>query len=296
MRFDLIDLRLFLAVVDAGSMTHGAADAGLSLPAASERLRDMEMIGKVKLLERGRRGVRPTPAGEALAHHARLILRQMARMRGELGEHADGLRATIRLAVNTAALTEFLPQRLGAWMTAHPRIDVDLKERQSIEIARAVAADLVEIGILSDAVDTGGLQLRPFAVDRLVVVIPRDHVFAARRRALFADIADQPFVGLADGALQSHIDAQARRLGLTLKMRSRMRSFEGMCHMVSAGVGLAIMPETAARRGGRSPKTAFVRLADDWATRRLSVCVRAEEELSPPARDLFEHLGSSGSH
>lgn len=67
--------------------------------------------------------------------------------------------------------------------------------------------------------------------------------------------------------------------------------------MVSAGVGLAIMPETAARRGGRSSKTAFVRLADDWATRRLSVCVRAEEELSPPARgDLFEHLGSSGSH
>ncbi len=295
MRFDLTDLRLFLAVVDAGSMTHGAADAGLSLPAASERLRDMEAIGKVKLLERGRRGVRPTPAGEALAHHARLILRQMARMRGELGEHADGLRATIRLAANTAALTAFLPQRLGAWMATHPRIDVDLKERQSIEIARAVAADLVEIGILSDQVDTGGLQLRPFAIDRLVVVIPRDHALAASRHVDFADVVDQPFVGLTDGALQGHIDAHARRLGQTLKIRTRLRSFEGLCQIVSAGVGLAIMPETAARRGGRSAKTAFVRLADDWATRRLSVCVRAEEELSPSARALFAHLGSRGS-
>ena len=296
MRFDLTDLRLFLAVVDAGSMTHGAAEVGLSLPAASERLRDMEAIGKVKLLERGRRGVRPTSAGEALAHHARLILRQMAEMRGELSEHASGLRATVRLAANTAALTEFLPQRLGAWMAAHPRIDIDLKERQSIEVARAVAADLVEIGILSGAVDTGGLYLRPFAVDRLVVVIPRDHALAASRRLAFADILDRHFVGLADGALQGHIDAQAQRLGLRLKMRLRMRTFEGICHLVAAGVGLGIMPETAARRGGRSAGTAYVRLADDWATRQLSVCVRAEKELTPAAHGLFEHLGSVGSH
>lgn len=296
MRFDLTDLRLFLAVVDAGSMTHGAAEVGLSLPAASERLRDMEAIGKVKLLERGRRGVRPTPAGEALAHHARLILRQIAEMRGELSEHASGLRATVRLAANTAALTEFLPQRLGAWMAAHPRIDIDLKERQSIEVARAVAADLVEIGILSGAVDTGGLYLRPFAVDRLVVVIPRDHALAASRRLAFTDILDRHFVGLADGALQGHIDAQAQRLGLRLKMRLRMRTFEGICHLVAAGVGLGIMPETAARRGGRSAGTAYVRLADDWATRQLSVCVRAEKELTPAAHGLFEHLGSVGSH
>ncbi len=74
MRFDLTDLRLFLAVVEAGSITHGAADVGLSLPAASERLRDMEATGDVSLLKRGRRGIAPTEAGEMLAHHARTIL------------------------------------------------------------------------------------------------------------------------------------------------------------------------------------------------------------------------------
>src|SRR5690606_27875771 len=110
----------FLAVVDAGSITHGAADAGLSLSAASERLRDMEATGEVRLLDRGRRGVSPTGAGEALAHHARLILRQMAQMRGELGEHAKGLRTTIRVLANTAALTEFLPRRLAPWLAMHP--------------------------------------------------------------------------------------------------------------------------------------------------------------------------------
>ena len=129
MRFDFVDLRLFLAVVDAGSITHGAIAAGLSLPAASERLRAMEIASGVKLLERGRRGVSPTNAGEALAHHAALVQRQMAQMRGELDEHAKGLRTVIRLMAPTAAITEFLPERLAPWMAANPHTDVDLRER-----------------------------------------------------------------------------------------------------------------------------------------------------------------------
>lgn len=292
MRFDLTDLRLFLAVVDAGSITHGAADVGLSLPAASERLRDMEANGRVQLLERGRRGVSPTPAGEALAHHARLIQRQLAQMRGELGEHARGLRATIRLAANTAAISEFLPQRLGDWMAGHPQVDIELKERQSIEIARAVSAGLVEIGILSDAVNTSGLVLRPFAIDRLVVVMPRDHALSAAKQIAFADVLHENFVGLASGALQEHIDAQAARLGARLKMRVRMRTFESICQMAAQGIGLGIVPETAARRCDRSAKIARLRLTDSWATRQLSVCTRALEELPPQARDLFEHLAA----
>ena len=292
MRFDLTDLRLFLAVVDAGSITHGAADVGLSLPAASERLRDMEANGGVRLLERGRRGVSPTPAGEALAHHARLIQRQLAQMRGELGEHASGLRATIRLAANTAAITEFLPPHLGDWMAAHPRIDIELKERQSIEIARAVSAGLAEIGILSDAVNASDLVLRPFAIDQLVVVMQRDHALAAAKQIAFADILHEQFIGLTSGALQDHIDAQAARLGTKLKMRIRMRTFESICQMAAQGIGLGIVPETAARRCGRSAKIAALRLTDGWAIRWLSVCTRSLDELPPPTRDLFEHLAA----
>ncbi|WP_184708837.1 LysR family transcriptional regulator [Rhizobium lusitanum] len=293
MRFDLTDLRLFLAVVDAGSITHGAADVGLSLPAASERLRDMEANGSIQLLERERRGVRPTPAGEALAHHARLIQRQLAQMRGELGEHASGMRATIRLLANTASMTEFLPKRLAAWMAGHPRVDIELKERQSIEIARAVSAGLADIGILSDAVDTSGLILQPFATDRLAVVMPRDHAQAAAKRIAFADILHEHFIGLAGGALQEHIDAQAARFGTRLKIRVRMRTFEAICEMAACGIGLGIVPETAARRCSRSMGIAALRLTDDWATRRLSVCARSLEDLPQPARDLFQQLATT---
>jgi len=290
MRFDLTDLRLFLAVVDAGSITHGAANAGLSLPAASERLRDMEAAGEVTLLTRGRRGVTPTEAGEALTHHARTILHQMAQMRGELGQYAQGLRATVRVFANTAAITEFLPRLLAQWMGAHPQADVELKERQSSEIARSVAAAFAEIGILSRAVETGDLVLRPFAIDRLVVVAARGHALAKGRPVCFADLLAHRFIRLADGALQDHIDAHAMRLGTTLKSRVALRSFDGICRMAGEGVGIGIVPESAARRYRLSAKISIIRLQDEWATRRLSVCARRECDLTPPARSLFEHL------
>lgn len=293
MRFDLTDLRLFLAVVDAGSITHGAAEVGLSLPSASERLRDMEAAGEVTLLNRGRRGVTPTEAGEALAHHARTILLQMTRMRGELGEYAKGLRTVVRVLANTAAITEFLPMRLAPWMAAHLQTDVELKERQSTEIARSIAAGFAEIGVLSDAVDTGSLRLRPFAIDRLVVVTARDHPLAATARVRFADLVDRHFVGLAASALQDHIEARAAMIGAQLKLRVKLRTFDGICQIVGEGAGIAIVPEAAANRCRRSAQIGVVRLADEWATRRLSVCVRSEEELTPPARSLFEHLTSN---
>lgn len=296
MRFDLTDLRLFLAVVDAGSITHGAADAGLSLPAASERLREMELDGGIELLKRGRRGVTPTEAGEALTHHARLILRQMAQMRGELGAHARDLRATVRLLANTAAITQFLPERLASWMAAHPQVDLKIKERQSTEIARAVATGLAEIGVLSEAAGTHGLELRPFAIDRLVVVAAPGDAVAGVKRIAFADILDRHFIGLSGSALQDHIDAQAARLGTRLKMRVHMRSFDGICRMAAAGVGLGIVPETAVRRLPRSIRIASVRLADDWTTRRLSVCFRSDQDLTSSALDLVRHLESADGH
>ena len=290
MRFDLTDLRLFLAVADAGSITHGAADAGLSLPAASERLRDMELSGGVRLLERGRRGVTLTVAGEALAHHARLISRQMAMMRGELGEYGTGLRSTLRVLANTAAMAELLPLRLAGWMAANPRIDLDLKERQSIEIARSVAAGFADFGILSAAAAQDGLELRPFAEDRLVVVVARQDDLVRMRQVRLADLAGRYFIGLSGSALQDHIAAQAAAMGMALRYRVRLRSFEAICHMAGAGVGIGIVPETAARRMKRTSGIAIIRLTDGWALRRLSVCIRVGTELSAPAQSLFRHL------
>ncbi len=290
MRFDLTDLRLFLAVADTGSITHGAAEVGLSLPAASERLRDMEATGQVLLLERGRRGVTLTEAGDAFVHHARAVMRQMADMHSELGLHAKAMRTAIRVAANTAAVTEYLPERLARWMADNPRIDVELKERQSSDIARAVLRGFVEIGILSDAVETTGLELTPFATDHLALITARHHSLAAHKRVNFSDLLQEHFIGLSSGALQEHVEIQANRLGGRLKVRTRLRTFEGVGNMVAANVGIAIIPQTAARRLRKTLPIATVAISDAWAKRNLVIAVRSREELTAAARSLVDQL------
>ncbi|WP_158817086.1 LysR family transcriptional regulator [Methylocapsa sp. S129] len=294
MRFDLIDLRLFSLVVEAGSITRGAAQANMALPSASARLRGMEETIGLQLLERGRRGVEATPAGDALAHHARIVLRQIEQLRGELGEYTKGLKGHIRLQTNTAAMTEFLPERLASYLARHPNIDVDLKERLSVEIVKAVSSGAADVGIISDAVDHGALQVLPFATDHLVVVASRDSPLATRRRIAFEDIVEHEFVGLSAGSpLQDYLGEQAIRAGHPLSFRVRMRTFDGVCRMAAQNVGIGVVPETAARRCRRSMAIRSIRLTNPWATRRLALCVRQLDALPPHARKLVAHLAAA---
>jgi DNA-binding transcriptional LysR family regulator len=293
--FDLTDLRLFAAVLEEGSITAGASRAAISLPSASARMKGMEEELGTALLERHRRGVRPTPAGSALFHHSQLVLAQMERLRGDLREHArGGVRGHIRLMSNTTALEEHLPDVLAGWLAANPGIDIALEERLSHEIAPAVAQGHADIGVLVDLAGAEGLETYPFLMDRYVVVVPRGHVLAGRRSIAFVDVLDEEFVGFAAGsALADHLAWQSARLGRSLKPRIRLRGLDAVCRMVECGVGIAVVPETAARRCRRTMALGTLRLTDIWATRQLIVCVRRLDALPAHARRLVEHLAGT---
>lgn len=293
---DLTDLRLFLLVIEAGSITRGAERAHLALASASARIRGLEEELGVALLERERRGVRPTPAGQALARHARGVLQQVEHLRGELGGYAGGLKGRVRLLSNTAALSEFLPDALSAFLTAHPEVDVEVEERLSHEIVQAVAEGQAEVGLVADTVELGALETFAFQEDRLVLVTPREHPLAARQEVAFAEVLEAPFVGLGEGsALQEHLAWHAARLGRRLRYRVRLRGFDALCRMVERGVGLAVIPEAAARRCQRSMSIRRVALREAWATRRLLLCVRRHEALSVQARLLVAALRADRS-
>ncbi|WP_205953623.1 LysR family transcriptional regulator [Pseudoxanthomonas winnipegensis] len=289
MRFDLPDLRLFLAVLDAGSITAGAERAHLSLAAASERLRAMEEYAGIVLLDRLPKGIRPTAAGEAVAHHARSILQQSALLRHALADHARGTRGRVRLMVNTATMSEALPAALAPWLAAHPHIDVDLLERSSEEIAKALEAGVVELGILSEAAASPGLQRQHFARDTLVALLPPAHAAASAQALGLADLAAEPWIGLPESsALQRHLDAQAAALGLRLAYRVRLRTFEAIGAMVAAGAGVAVVPAAALARLG--PCVRGAALSEPWAQRRLCLCWDGTRPLSPTAQALRTHL------
>jgi len=295
MRFDLTDLKLFVYIADSGSITAGAQLAHLALPSASARIRGMEETLNVPLLQRGRRGAEPTEAGRALLRHARAIARQVDDMRADLAEFSSGLKGQIRLLCNTSAMTEFLPDVLAAFLSAHPQLSIDLEERLSRDIVQAVTDGAADIGIVTDAVDSGALQTFAFRDDPLVLVMARDHVLARqlgkKRSMAFADALVHGFIGLAgDSALQQYAAGQAARLGLRLHCKIRLRSFEAICRMAASGAGLALLPEAAAARSGSIEQLRMVRLSDDWAGRKLLVCVRDYSSLPAYARELVTVL------
>jgi molybdate transport repressor ModE-like protein len=291
MRFDLADLGLFRHVVEAGSITHGAERAHLALAAASTRIRNMEEALGVPLLTRGRGGVAPTQAGRTLLQHARVMLRQAERLHEELGAYSNGMAGQIRVLSNTNALTEFLPEALSSFLAAHPNVNVDLEERLSDEIVGLIAEGVADLGIVAGTVDAGALVTYPFRRDRFVLVVARDHPLASRAKIGFDELLDHDFVGLdRASALQRFLANKAVRIGRPLRLRVQLRSFDAVCRLVECTVGIGIVPETTARRAARTMAIAAVPLADSWAVRDLTICVRDLNELPAYARQLVEHL------
>jgi DNA-binding transcriptional LysR family regulator len=293
MRFDLSDLRLFLAVVEAGSITHGAERLHLALAAASTRIRNMEAALGTPLLHRERQGVQPTPAGHTLARHARILLLQADRMHGELAQYAEGIGGQVRLMSNTNALTEFLPEPLSAFLASHPHVNIDLEERLSDEIVAAVADGAADIGIVAATVELAGLETLPFRTDRFVLVVAPAHPLAAVERVLFADVLDCDFVGLDRvSALQRFLAEKAERVGRRLKLRVQLRGFDAICRLVECNVGIGVVPATTAERLARAMAIHRIELADEWASRNLTICVRRQADLPIYARDLVRYLAA----
>lgn len=290
-RLDLADLSLFRHIAEAGSITGGAVRTHTALAAASTRVRGMETILGTRLLERSRQGVTLTPAGHALLAHARHLLAQADLMHEELGVFSGGAGSHIRLLSNTNALTEFLPEVLGRFLADHPGITVDLQERLSDEIVVRVANGAADIGIVAGTVDTGALLTLPFRSDRFVIVAPVADPIAVEGSINFAEVLDRDFIGLdRESALQRFLADRALREGRRLHLRVQLRSFDAVCLMVQAGVGIGIVPETTAKRAQHSMGIAAVPLRNDWAQRDLRVCLRRREASNAALRRLVEYL------
>ena len=289
MRFDLVDLRLFVAIVEAGSISKGADAAHLALASASARVSGMEATLGTRLLTRSRRGVVPTAAGRTLLHHARAVSGQVERMRGDLRAFASGLKGEIRMLSNTAALVELLPAALRAFLVAHPDVDIDIEEMTSADIVHAVAEDRAEFGVIADSADPVALETIALAADHLVLITPVAHPLGRRTDVAFVDLLDEPFVGLSAGALHNHLADHAARLGRRITYRVRLRSFDTVARLVEAGIGIGILPLTAAERY-RTEALAIVPLADRWAQRRLMLCARRFDTLSAHARTLVDEI------
>jgi DNA-binding transcriptional LysR family regulator len=215
-------------------------------------------------------------------------------MRGDLAAFSRGVKATVRLLANTSGLSEYLPKALAAFLSQHPHISIDVEERESGEIANAILSGAAELGLAAEHALPDSIERIPFSEDRLVLVTARHDELATRRQVDFLDVVERDFVGLiASSALHAHVTGHAARLGVRLRFRARLNNFDAIGQMVAAGIGVAVMPEVAARRCARSMKINVIRIRDPWANRRLVICARSFKSLPRPVRQLADHLRSA---
>ncbi|MDR1968727.1 MAG: LysR family transcriptional regulator [Burkholderiaceae bacterium] len=289
MRYELTDLKLFLEIAQAHSLSVGASAVHITASSASYRLKNLEQALGTALFTRTPRGMDLTPAGEAVLAHAREVFEGLERMHGEVGRFISGLKGHVRLAANSSALNGFATASIGRFLVLNPDVDADIEERQSETIPSAVLAREVDIGIFAGPTEVSGLELHRYAMDKLVIAVPSAHVLADEQEVKLGAALEFDFVCMSRASSNFlFLRDTAQRVGKPLRTRLHAHSFEAVLSLVAAGLGIALVPTSVLIRMPVGVST--VPLAEAWALRELNLAVRAESRLPSFAKALVQFL------
>lgn len=293
---DPVSIRLFLATIEEGSIAKAAAREAIVPSAVSKRISELEAQLRVQLLGRGAKGAQPTPAGEALAHHARHLLQSMDRMQREMAGYVDGVRGVIKLLASVTSLAGELPADILRFRAERPQIEVDVEERVTPAIYRAVREGLADVGVASEFASHEGLQVFPYRRYQLAAVLPAGHRLARLPQLAYAQLLDDDLVELGrDSGISLVFDEAARQARTSRTVRARVSSFETICSLVARGMGVGVAPLYLQAAKERMLDLRFVPLSDAWAQPRSFVAVRDFDALPLAAQAFVAFLRSNAA-
>jgi DNA-binding transcriptional LysR family regulator len=291
MRLDPVSLKLFVSVVETGTIVAAAEREHVAASAISRRISELEATLNTSLLQRTNKGVAPTAGGLALVNLARGLLHSLDEIAVQMDDYASGLRGHVRIAANISAITQFLPGEIKSFLAHHPQVQIHLEEMISTRVTRAVAENQADVGVFAPVPVGPEVETYPYHADRLVLITPKHHALSRRARVKLVETLDFDCVGLHTGsAINLLLIKAATDLERTVRMRIQVTSYEALCLMVESGIGIGFMPEAVARRYRKTLAIAIVRLDEPWADRTLKLCVRSYDALPSAARMLVDHL------
>jgi DNA-binding transcriptional LysR family regulator len=293
-RLDPTSLKLFVRVVEEGTIAAAAGREHIAAAAVSKRLSEIESALGTPLLKRTNKGVEPTAAGLALLALARRALHELDQIPVQMRSYTSGVRGLVRICASMSAITQFLPADIKSFLTAHPDVQVQLEETISDVVTKAVAEHSADIGVFTAAPHGQQLKTFPYHSDRLVLCTPSDHPLAARTELSFIEALDHDIVGLHTGsAINLQLGWAASLAERPFSLRIQVTSFDALCMMISCGLGIGVLPEAVARRNAATLDLRLVPLTDSWAHREFRICVRSSEALPVATRLLTKHLQES---
>jgi DNA-binding transcriptional LysR family regulator len=244
MKPDPLSLRLFVSVIEEGTIAAAAARHHIAAAAVSKRISELEAQLHTQLLMRSNKGITATAAGFALTNLARAVLHDLDDIVTHMQDFSSGTRGSVRVMANISVMTQFMPKALQSFMAAYPLVQVNLEEKVSTAILRGVEDNLADIGIFTKVPHGNNIEIYPFRNDELVLIIPHGHPLAARASVSFGETLDFEYVGLHVGSsLNFQMVKAASDLGRSLKLRIQVTGYDSQCLMVEAGLGIGILPK-----------------------------------------------------
>ena len=294
-RIDVYTLRLFLAVAEEGSIARAAQRENIAASALSRRLADLERTLGAPVLMRSARGIELTEAGKHVMERARRIATDLHRLVQDVWSISGAVVGTVRLYANPSAIVGYLPERLRLFSDAYPEVSIELTEQRSRDVIRACLDDRADVGVAVGMEVSNGLDSWRFASDPLIVLLPVGHALANMKHLKFVDVAESGLVTIqAGGALDQLLRGKAAVAKVNFKPKLSVDSFDAACRMVEAGLGVAIVPTSAATAFAGTERFVRRELRETWAARDLFIYALQKQPRATAVDALIRVLRAQG--
>lgn len=295
---DLLSLKLFVRVIEEGTISRAAQLEHITPAAVSRRIAELEEQFNTALLNRSNKGVHPTPAGVELLYQAKSLFSNVNSLKEQLQFYADNKNQTIRVIANVSAIIQFLGQKLGDFLQAHPNIQLTLEEKNSSKIIQDLEEGQADVGVFTLLPHAANIDIIPLKHDRLVLLVHRAHPLADQGSVSFARTLDYEHISLLPGSQLNYQITRAAEGNGGLRFSCLVSSYDSMCLLINSGVGIGILPRESIRMENL-PNVAIVELEEDWAERTLVIGTRSMAYPTQSTRLLIDFLlaqGAGASH
>ncbi|WP_434666103.1 LysR family transcriptional regulator [Paraburkholderia sp. A3BS-1L] len=286
---DLLTLKLFVSAVEEQQIGLAAIRENIAASTATKRIQDLEDIAGVKLLERGPKGVAPSPAGAVLVRYIRRIFENLDDMRAEISSFTEGMRGELTIASARSIIVPFIARELGDFKREYPLVEFVVREIENAGIVQMVARGEADVGVFAATheLDLSGVDVTPYRTDRLIAVVPQGHPLSERGKVSFADLLQENLIAV--NAMRGAFRVASRRLGVEFEPRYSVASAGVAVSLVEAGLGVTIQPECLVSHELFS-RVSVLELAEPWAVRRIHIATARGREQNPITNAFVSQL------
>lgn len=281
----LDQLTTYRLVIGRGSFTAAAEALGISQPAVSLQMRQLETALQTRLIERTGRGVRPTPAGLTLLEHCEEIEKAVSAAVQSVAMHKLDISGTVTLGTGATVCIHLLPEVLQQLRKDYPQLSVGVKTGNTQDIVRGVEENSIDIGFVTLPATSRSLDVTPVMVDEFVTITAKPTEGDGGTEA-----EHLPLIVFASGSSTRHlIDGWFQRTGKSASPVMELGSIEAIKRMVRAGLGYSIVPRMAVTQA-EDCEGLHVESLEPALHRTLGLIMRQDKVVNRAMREVIHSI------